>query len=156
GSGVALAEPRRGLVHIAEMELDPAEVVLLHRHPGCIAERRVQVQTLQVHLARTGIVLLQPDAGRLKMQGRCLRLAVPGGSSPVARLTRESDDLVVPAVPKSDPRESGQRVTLPADVVGRACDPKRLLVSLQRPLLIAGPKRKDPVGRKRPHTPYGN
>src|SRR2546423_986624 len=40
GSSVALPESRLGLIDVAEMKLDPSEVVLLHHNPRCVAEGR--------------------------------------------------------------------------------------------------------------------
>jgi hypothetical protein len=62
----------------------------------------------------------------MQMQRRCLRLGVGDSSRPLARLTSERDNVVVPAVPESDTGESGQGVALASYVVRLARDPKRL------------------------------
>src|SRR5437763_3214846 len=62
---LALAETHLGLIDVAEMELDPAEIVLLHRYPSFVAQGAAQLEAFQIKVARGSVLLLQTHAGRL-------------------------------------------------------------------------------------------
>jgi hypothetical protein len=98
---------------------------------------RVQVDALEIEVARSRVVLLQPDTGSKQMEGRRLRLWVGDGTCPLERATSELENIVVPAVPKRNTREAGQRVALTACIIRLARHPERLFVSRSRSRLIA-------------------
>ena len=67
-----------------------------------------------------------PPPAKVWVVFRAMQWNDPSGS------LRESDNIVVPPVPKSDTREAGQGLALPAGVIRLARDAKRLLVSRSR------------------------
>src|SRR5207237_10488908 len=129
GTGrVPLQEPLPGLVDLAEVKLDPSEVVQLRRNPGQVSDLPVQVEAFQVPLARYGVVTEEPRAGREQMQWRRSCLAVAGARRAIHCVPRESNDPLMPAVSVGDSGQSWDRIALTAAVADLTSDLERLLV----------------------------
>src|SRR2546421_363893 len=154
GTGrVPLQETLPGLVDLAEVKLDPSEVVQLRRNPGQVSDLPVQVEAFQVQLARCGVVTEEPRAGREQMQGRRSCLAVAGARRAIHCVPRESNDLLMPAVSEGDTGQSCPRISLTADAADVTSDLERLLVGRLGPLLIAGAKCKQAVRTENTNVP---
>jgi len=70
------------------MQLHPAEAVEFHRLPSVVSEFFIQREALQVEVACSRVILLQPDARRQEMKRRRLGRAVSGIACKLATLPR--------------------------------------------------------------------
>src|SRR2546429_378970 len=120
-SGILMAHlqgvgPCLGRLDVAQMELDPSQVVQLHAYPGSVVELGIQLETLQIELACGCVITFEPRPGGLKVKrcGPCLLVVCVHRQVP--RPPRKGDDFAIPSVSKGDSGEPGQRVALTADV----------------------------------------
>jgi len=141
-----LVEAVRGRLEIAEVELDPTEVVQLVRRRALVAELARELEAPRVQVSSRCLITTESRTCRLEMERPRLGSAVACGLRLRASLARQLDDAVAIAVSEGDPRDRRQPLALAAKIPRLARDAQALLGARPRALLVAGAEGEEMVG----------